>query len=171
CRAVPDISVNGKLSSVHLFIDNSQYKLIRGVLAHNFGEQLEEFQSQLMSHLKDPKTQSVLSGMPTKGLSVCLQLEGVRVELLLARDMSNGADSCLAEFDFQRTVLQFESQSDGTKDIDLVSHEIVISDTRFRAEPVNVRPNVFTDILKPSANHKDRTALQLELRSSYHWAD
>ena len=38
---VPDISVKGLLSSVHAVIDVEQYKLIRGLLAHNLGEQME----------------------------------------------------------------------------------------------------------------------------------
>jgi len=31
--------------------------------------------------------------------------------------------------------------------------------------PVNVRPNVFSDVLKPSPDRRDLTALQLELHS------
>ena len=56
-HAVPDISIDGKLSSLHLLVDPTQYQLIRGLLEHNFGEPLEEFQNQLLPHLKDPRPQ------------------------------------------------------------------------------------------------------------------
>lgn len=67
------------------------------------------------------------------GLSICLDLDGVEVELLI----SHGNDASelpvpLARFDFQRSQLKFESRSDGSKDTDLVSHEITLSDTRYR---------------------------------------
>jgi len=56
-HAVPDFSIDGKLSSLHLSADPTQYRLIYGLLAHNFGEPLEEFQSQLLPHFKDPRPQ------------------------------------------------------------------------------------------------------------------
>jgi vacuolar protein sorting-associated protein 13D len=40
---------------MHITIDTEQYKLIRGILDHNLGEKLPEFQKALMSHLMDPK--------------------------------------------------------------------------------------------------------------------
>ena len=54
-HAVPDFRINGALSSMHITIDTNQYKLIRGILDHNLGEKLPEFQKALMSHLMDPK--------------------------------------------------------------------------------------------------------------------
>ena len=54
----PDLSVLGGLSSVHWSIDLNQFTLIRSILDHNLGEQLEEFyQKPLMSTLQDPKIQ------------------------------------------------------------------------------------------------------------------
>jgi hypothetical protein len=50
-HAVPDFRINGALSSMHITIDTEQYKLIRGILDHNLGEKLPEFQKALMSHL------------------------------------------------------------------------------------------------------------------------
>ena len=54
-HAVPDISIDGSLSSLHLSADPTQYQLIRGMLEHNFGEPLEEFHSQLLPYFKDPR--------------------------------------------------------------------------------------------------------------------
>lgn len=59
-HAVPDISIDGKLSSLQLSADPLQYQLIRGLLEHNFGEPLEEFQTQLLPHFKDPRPQVVM---------------------------------------------------------------------------------------------------------------
>ena len=56
-HSVPDFCIDGTLSSVHASIDVNQYKLIKGLLEHNFGEELEEFQRPMMAHLQDPKIQ------------------------------------------------------------------------------------------------------------------
>ena len=61
-HTVPDISVNGKLSSVHCSLDTPQYQLIRGMLDHNLGEQIEEFQATQLKQ-QSPMTQ------------VCIRLE------------------------------------------------------------------------------------------------
>ena len=54
-HAVPDFRINGALSAMHITIDMNQYKLIKGILDHNLGERLPEFQKPLMSHLIDPE--------------------------------------------------------------------------------------------------------------------
>jgi len=62
------------------------------------------------------------------GLSICLDLADVEVELLTSHEHM----SSLARFDFQQSQLRFESRSDTSKDIDLVSHRITVSDTRYQ---------------------------------------
>ena len=52
---VPDFCINGTLSSCHFTLDINQYKLVRGLLEHNFGEPLEEFQRPMMSNLQEPR--------------------------------------------------------------------------------------------------------------------
>lgn len=42
-HAVPDVSIHGILSSVHISLDSEHYKLIRGLLEKNLGEPVEEF--------------------------------------------------------------------------------------------------------------------------------
>jgi len=168
-HAVPDFSVDGKLSSVCLTLDVQQYQLVRGLLAHNFGEQCEEFQRQLMLHLKDPRIQTVLTGQLFVGFSVNLELDGVLLELLLAHEDTGCREVSLARFDFMRSRLLFESRTDGSKDIDLVSHEIKVHDTRYRDNPANVRPNIFSEILKPSSSdgaHGDSLQLELHCRTN-----
>lgn len=76
----------------------------------------------------------MLSGEVWKGISITLDLEDVTTELLIAHgDESRGiADQSLAKFNFITSRLSFESYSNGCKDIDLVSHEIRVHDTRYR---------------------------------------
>lgn len=56
-HSAPDWRAAGQLSSVYCRLDMGQYKLVRGLLAHNLGEKVEEFQRPLMSHLQDPSIQ------------------------------------------------------------------------------------------------------------------
>ena len=64
--------------------------------------------------------------------SMKVNLHNVTLELLQSRGDDHEAEVPLARCDFIKSHLVFESFSDGTKDIDLVSHEIVIHDTRYR---------------------------------------
>lgn len=58
-------------------------------------------------------------------------------------------ESSLACINFIKSRLTVETYSDRSQDVDLVSQEILITDTRFQDEPVNKRSNVFTNILQP----------------------
>ncbi|XP_076466689.1 LOW QUALITY PROTEIN: intermembrane lipid transfer protein VPS13D-like [Babylonia areolata] len=172
-HSAPDWCAAGQLSSVCCHLDVHQYQLVRGLLAHNLGEKVEEFQTPLMSHLQDPRIQTVLSGDVWKSVSLVIQLHNVTVELLTSHAVppQQLSQQSLARLDFIRSRLSFESYSDQSKDIDLVSHEIVVSDTRFKEEPVNSRPNVFTSILQPQAggsrsgsgSGSSRQGLQMEM--------
>ncbi|XP_059165407.1 intermembrane lipid transfer protein VPS13D-like [Physella acuta] len=163
-HTAPDFCIKGNLSSVDCHLDVSQYELIRGILHHNLGERLEEFQRPLMTHLQDPKIQTVLSGRPWKGISLIFDLRNVTVELLHSHPMDpNTPEKSLARLDFICSQLSYSGYSNQLKEVDLVSNEIRVYDTRFKNEPVNSRPNVFTSILQPSSGSKDVTGLQMEM--------
>ncbi|CAL1546810.1 unnamed protein product [Lymnaea stagnalis] len=163
-HTAPDFCINGKLSSVDCHLDIGQYELIRGILNHNLGERLEEFQRPLMSHLQDPRIQTVLGGKPWKGISLIIDLRNVTVELLHSHKLGPDVpERSLSRLDFIRSQLSVSSYSNQLKEVDLVSNEIKIYDTRFKFEPVNARPNVFTSILQPSSGSKDRKGLQMEM--------
>ena len=78
----------------------------------------------------------MLSGNVWTGISINLDLDGVTAELLIAH--GDGSDACtevsLAKFEFITSRLSFDSFSDGSKDIDLVSHAIKVLDTRYRGQ-------------------------------------
>ena len=59
-HAVPDILIDAKLSSVQVSLDVEQFKLVKGLLAHNFAEPLEQFQTKLIN-FEDPKIQVCFS--------------------------------------------------------------------------------------------------------------
>lgn len=72
-------------------------------------------------------------------------------------------------FDFMKSKLLFESFSNGSKSVNLVSHSLLAYDTRYIGLSRSgrgteaTRPNVFDCILQPSKTGTNRASLQLEL--------
>lgn len=79
----------------------------------------------------------------------------------------------LARFDFMKSKLLFESFSNGSKSVNLVSHSLLAYDTRYsglnqgRGGLHGTKPNVFDCILQPSKTGTNRASLQLELHYRY----
>ncbi|XP_056240495.1 intermembrane lipid transfer protein VPS13D isoform X3 [Seriola aureovittata] len=165
-HAVPDMSIHGNLSSVHCCLDLDHYQLIRGLLENNLGEPVEEFLRPY--NLQDPSTYTVLSGDVYTNLTFLVDMVNVSLELL---DSPNPTDHkhSLARFDFMKSKLLFETFSNGSKSVNLVSHSLLAYDTRYtglnkstgRAD--GVKSNVFDCILQPSKTGSNRASLQLEL--------
>ncbi|XP_037089594.1 LOW QUALITY PROTEIN: vacuolar protein sorting-associated protein 13D-like [Pollicipes pollicipes] len=149
---VPDMSVRGSLSTLSLSVDLPQYRLIRGLLDHNLGEPVELEPATLIQphHVQVTAPDSVWLTM-----SVRLDLENVSLELV-------SGDAPLARVDFIRSQLLYESFSDASKDVDLMSREIRLYDARFTDFPANKRSNVFSLILQPLFVKTERS-LQAEL--------
>lgn len=161
-HAVPDMSIHGSLSSVHCSLDLERYQLIRGLLEHNLGEPVEEFLRPY--NLLDPSIYTVLSGDVSTSLSFLVDMMNVSLELLDGPKAS-GHKQSLARFDFMKSKLLFESFSDGSKTVNLVSHSLLAYDTRY-SESNKAREgkhNVFDCILQPSKTGTNRASLQLEL--------
>lgn len=72
-----------------------------------------------------------------------------------------------------KSKLLFESFSNGSKSVNLVSHSLLAYDTRYtglnraRGELDGMKPNVFDCILQPSKTSTNRASLQLELHYRY----
>ena len=81
---VPDISVKGLLSSVHAVIDVEQYKLIRGLLAHNFGEQMEPLGEEEADLLGKTVEEEEQGGELWTTTFMDIELHGVTGVLVLA---------------------------------------------------------------------------------------
>uniref|UniRef100_A0A8C8S437 Vacuolar protein sorting 13 homolog D n=1 Tax=Pelusios castaneus TaxID=367368 RepID=A0A8C8S437_9SAUR len=159
-HAVPDISIHGNLSSVHCSLDLSKYKLIRGLLENNLGEPIEEFMRPY--DLQDPRIHTVLSGEVYTSTSFLIDMVNVSLELVDPK----GKDglSSLARFDFQKSKLLFESFSNQTKSINLVSHSMMAFDTRYAGQKATLgMHNVFNCIFQSSKNSSNKGVIQIEL--------
>ncbi|XP_054856929.1 intermembrane lipid transfer protein VPS13D isoform X2 [Eublepharis macularius] len=157
-HSVPDISIHGNLSSVHCSLDLSKYKLIRGLLENNLGEPIEEFMRPY--DLQDPRIHTVLSGEVYTCMSFLIDMVNVSLELTNPQ----GKDGSLARFDFKKSKLLFESFSNQTKSINLVSHSMMAFDTRYAGQRASLgTPNVFSCIFQSSKNTNTPGAIQIEL--------
>ncbi|NXO05389.1 VP13D protein, partial [Rhinopomastus cyanomelas] len=159
-HAVADISIHGNLSSVHCSLDLNKYKLIRGLLENNLGEPVEEFMRPY--DLQDPRIHTVLSGEVYTSMSFLIDMVNVSLELMDPK----GKDGCssLARFDFKKSKLLFESSSNGTKSVNLVSHSMMAFDTRYAGLKCPAgTPNVFNCIFQSSKNTSSPGAIQIEL--------
>ncbi|XP_014472245.1 PREDICTED: vacuolar protein sorting-associated protein 13D isoform X2 [Dinoponera quadriceps] len=139
-RAIPDLSVHGVLSTMDCALDPAQYMLIRGLLSHNIGESLDDL--RLLARQAPLEEEN--SGETWTRSCVTLELVNVTVRLHPSHNIA-----ALACVNFIKSRLTLDSLSDGSQDIDLVSQEILVTDTRFQNEPADRRCNVFTRILQP----------------------
>jgi vacuolar protein sorting-associated protein 13D len=73
------------------------------------------------------------------------------------------SERALARINFFKSRLIYESFSDSSRDVDLVSKEILLSDLRFDDCPANKRSNVFTQILQPMEVGERNSPLQAEV--------
>ena len=62
---------------------------------------------------------------------------------------TGGTAEALARVSLVRSALTYESFSDGSRDVDLVSQDILLHDLRYSHLPMNKRPSVFPQILRP----------------------
>lgn len=178
-RRIADVSVQGCVSKVHATIHEESYKLIRGLLQYNLGEDLTELhlQQQKLQHPHLPSHANIRQQPEEEDthitLNIALDLDNVTVETLQTSSSLFEANASvkknkytpLACVNLIKSRLLYQSNSDGGNDVDLVSQEILLSDTRFQDCPVNKRSNVFTSILQPTPSNttKNEGLLQAEL--------
>ncbi|XP_053697242.1 intermembrane lipid transfer protein Vps13D [Sabethes cyaneus] len=164
---VPDISVHGTLSKLEAVLDLQQYRLVRGFLSYNLGESLDELYLRPMYIANSSlslNTDSDLIEEPWKNLSIHLELQDVSVRLEALN--TDGKPTPLACINFIKSKLLVDSLSDGAQDIDLVSQEILIKDTR-SDEPSSrdEMRNVFSNILQPIVSDFTDGQVQAEIHS------
>ncbi|XP_077510398.1 vacuolar protein sorting 13D isoform X2 [Amblyomma americanum] len=164
-HSVPDWTVEGNFSSVHVTLDRSQYALVHGILSRNLGEKVERSPASNVTLVELFPEQGSQSENSWTFLAIRMALVNVTLELVHAhaRPQCANAESTLAKVELIRSKLTLERFSDQSNDIDLVSNEIRILDTRFKDAPVNNRPNVFTNILSPTKNASKEKVLQAEI--------
>lgn len=87
-------------------------------------------------------------------------MQNVTLRLL----QSHSIDSSLACINFIKSHLTIETFSNLCQDIDLVSQEILIMDTRFHGKDL-IQSNVFTNILQPVRHSLEKDIVQAEIHS------
>lgn len=198
----PDWVVHAKLNSFLFSIDLKQYIMVRGILDQNLGEKLNEDATSHPTFLMpNTKIETALAGEVWKCVSINLDLENVEIELLHSHEMSfspNHGTRSRAAFDrkplahlaFLKSSLAYESFSDQSKLVDLVSTEILIVDisntgsTAERSSPTYMSSsgggaerksegNVFVNILcnpnekETSPDAVKRLQLEIHFRSEF----
>lgn len=77
----------------------------------------------------------------------------------------NSSTIPLACINFIKSRLTIESFSNLSQDIDLVSQEILITDTRFDDVPIDKRSNIFKNIIQPIKLSDQKNIVQVEVHS------
>lgn len=114
-------------------------------------------------------------------MSITLDLQGVLVKLQMPKTapeafqlaglatnrgfediLLNEKDNFLACINFIKSSLKIDSFSDGSQDIDLVSQEILVTDSRTQ---FTAPRNVFTNILAPTSSKLNEDSVQAEVHS------
>ncbi|XP_011264993.1 vacuolar protein sorting-associated protein 13D isoform X1 [Camponotus floridanus] len=164
-RDIPDLSVHGILSTMDCALDPAQYMLIRGLLSYNIGENLDDLRL-LVQDLNHTVEYAIPADNRLKTWTrSCIILELVNVTVKLHPSHNIAALACI---NFIKSRLTLDSLSDGSQDIDLVSQEILILDTRFQNEPVDRQCNVFTRILQPLRNSADTNIAEDRVQAEVH---
>jgi vacuolar protein sorting-associated protein 13D len=148
----PDWNIYTKFASIIFKLNFEQHKLLRGFLDQNLGEPIKPISSQLNFLIPNTKLETVLSGNVWKSIRIHLDMQNIGIDLV-------DLDRSIALFKFENTSLIFESYSDTTKLIDLVSNEIAIVSSS--------DSNAFNMLYK-KANSHDSKRLQLELHSRFY---
>ncbi|XP_011209287.2 intermembrane lipid transfer protein Vps13D isoform X2 [Bactrocera dorsalis] len=167
----PDITVKGVLTKLNGIVNLQQYKLLRGFLSYNLGEMIDDvylnytknFRESVdrLNSTSESYTSSDALDLPTwNTLSINLQLENVSVSLVEQQSYDNEIKP-LACVNFIKSFLQIDSFNDGSQDIDLVSSEVLVLDSR----PEHISRNVFRHILKPKRDNLSKNVVQAEIHS------
>ncbi|KAL3268817.1 hypothetical protein HHI36_007913 [Cryptolaemus montrouzieri] len=156
-RIVPDMSVYGQLSTLDATLDLSQYRLLKGLFAFNLGEDTE----RILPSVTNSITSSSISTTDSWTLS-SIKLDLQNVTLRLRENIQSPPFTCI---NFIKSRLTVETFSNLSQDIDLVSQEILVMDTRFDHSPGGEPPNVFTNILQPVKSSNQDEIVQAEIHS------
>ncbi|XP_028134062.1 intermembrane lipid transfer protein Vps13D [Diabrotica virgifera virgifera] len=155
-QVVPDMSIYGQLSTLDAAIDLDQYKQIRGLLAHNLGEDTEHINPSVPPNLRNESD----SGRYWTLSFIKLDLQNVTLSLSESHYLQDSHLTCI---NFIKSHLTIETFSNFCQDIDLVSKEILIKDTR--QSKSDEKQNVFSSILQPVSNPTNNEQVQAEIHS------
>lgn len=161
-HSLPDVSMLGKVSTVHCTLNSALYQLVRGILDNNLSESIDSGPIA-RTELDTGGLNILLPNRIWTSMALHLDLKDVSLEIYSNSHCSIG-EKVLSRIDFLSSRLLIESYTDSTKDIDLISQDIRIIDARYLDMPVDKRPNVFPDILQSVKKGSSSTPLQLEIQ-------
>lgn len=153
----PTYSVKADLSSIDVLLDTYQYSLVRGILAYNIGEPLEQ-PTRLAMVNEDPLCISpVLTGESFLDLLFIIEMNDVGLEIFVPNGLSKRHS--LGYCGFIKSYFSFEKYSNGNQILDLTCSAIRLNDRR--KENNN---NQFCDILTSSSSMStSKSNMQLEI--------
>jgi len=131
-----------EFSPLHNYLLLFQYEIIRGLLAFNLGENLNDLQTTMVTPNDEFSSATLIdedSDTVWTANFVDVHLQDVVLDVLPDR----AKDQILARVNFIKSRLIIESFSDSSRDVDLVSQEILLKDLRYSNFPMNKRRNVF----------------------------
>ncbi len=151
----PNYSVKADLSSIDILLDTYQYSLLRGILAYNIGEQLEQ-PTRLAMMVDDPYCVStILTGDVYLDMIFIIQMDNVGFEIFIPNDEKRYSLGYCA---FIKSYFSFEKYSNNNQVLDLTCSAIKLVDTRKEND------NQFRDILTSSSSMLASTSnMQLEI--------
>ncbi|KAB0794994.1 hypothetical protein PPYR_11833 [Photinus pyralis] len=158
-HTVPDMSVHAKLSTLDVALDLSQYRLIKNLLGQNLGENTE--------HILPSVSSPVANLIPETNIREVWILSSLKFDLLnvILRLQIKHDTSPLARINFIKSRLIVESYSNLSQDVDLVSQEVVVIDTRSQGSSLNQYSNIYTNILQPLTVNRQSEIVQAEIHS------
>lgn len=194
---VPDFSVQGTLSRLEVVLNLQQYQLVRGFLQYNLGEPLDDLNMISIENITDSRyslsNENILNNVDEEdtntwtSMSITLDLQDVSVRLKTESDANSSGkpklyaepivkfdrETSLACINFIKSSLKIDLFSDSSQDIDLVSQEILVTDSRFNenhdgwvdATGRKLPRSIFTNILQPIKFKSGGDSVQAEIHS------
>jgi vacuolar protein sorting-associated protein 13D len=130
----PDWNIFTKLISVNFHLNWEQYNIIRGILDQNIGEPINQI-APLTFMVPNTKIETILTGTIWKVIRINLDLQNVGLEFIKLMDS-------IAFFNFENSSLTFESFSNGSKLIDLVSNVVQAYEQDFKKPNNEIKQKV-----------------------------
>ncbi|CAF0789547.1 unnamed protein product [Rotaria sordida] len=151
----PTYSIKADLSSIDILLDTYQYSLLRGILAYNIGEQLEQPIRLAMMNDDPLCVSTILTGDVYLDLLFIIQMDNVGFEIFIPNELKRYSLGYCA---FLKSNFSFEKYSNNNQILDLTCTSIKLNDTR------NENNNQFRDILTSSSTMlTSKSNMQLEI--------
>lgn len=144
---MPDMNILAVLNSANVTATLDEYRLVRGFLEHNLGDEIPPFDVSASFFRADPGTVTVLSGRSWCGLRFALDMTMVKLWCIQMAKTSMKMETT-ALLELSKAKLTFESNSNGSRNLMLSAQDFCVRDPRFDESAANKRPNAFPVIFK-----------------------